>query len=90
MTYPTFDECEELLSFDLAGLHVDLEGEEEGECVLVCLVQTSDCVLKHLKGHVLYDVSDPLRRDGRLGRPVGEGESHVNFKISKFPYMTSI
>ena len=65
----TLDEGEELLVFDLAAGHVDLEGQQEGERALVLLVQTPHGIAEHLKRHVLDDVCDTLLGDRALRRP---------------------
>ena len=59
----TFNEGHEFIMFDLAALHVDLQGQEQGEGHLVLLVETARCVLVDFERHVLDDVHDSLGRD---------------------------
>lgn len=66
----TLDECLELIVFDLAKLHVNLEGQQEGEEELVILIQTTGCVLEHLIRHEFNDVSNTLGRYRTLLGPV--------------------
>lgn len=56
--------------FDPVALHVDLQRQQQSEEELVLLVQAPCCVLIHLKGHKLYDVSDAFARDRASGGPV--------------------
>ena len=56
--------------FDLAALHVDLQGQEQGEGHLVLLVETACSVLVNLERHVLDNVHDSFGRDRRLLRSV--------------------
>lgn len=67
---PTFDEREELLVFEPASLHVDLQRQQQGEEELVLLVQAPCRVPVHLEGHELYDVGDAFAGDGALTGPV--------------------
>lgn len=59
----TFDQGQELIMFDLSASHVNLQGQQQGEGHLVFLVQTSHCILKHFKCHVLYNVGYTLLGD---------------------------
>ena len=66
----TFNEGHEFVMFDLAALHVDLQGQEQGEGHLILLVETARRVLVNLERHVLDDVHDSLGRDRRLLRSI--------------------
>ena len=66
----TFDEGHEFVMFDLSALHIDLQGQEQGEGHLVLLVESACRVLVDLERHVLDDVHDSLGRDRRLLRSV--------------------
>ena len=65
----TLDKGHEFFMLDLAALHVDLEGQKESKRALVRLVQTPNCVLEHLEGHVLDDVRDTAGGNRRLSGP---------------------
>jgi len=54
--------------FDVSGLKVFLEGEEEYEEELVVLVETTARVAEDLERQVLNDVVESLRRKRRLLR----------------------
>lgn len=66
----TFNECEKLLVFDPASLHVNLQRQQQSEEELVLLEQAPCCVLIHLKSHELYDVGDAFAGDRAFGGPV--------------------
>ena len=49
--------------------HADLKGQKQREEELVAHVQSSDCVLEHLIGEVLYNVVEPLGGERGAVRP---------------------
>ena len=72
---PTFDKRLELVVFNLAALHVNLECQEDGEQELMVLIQTTSRVFKHLVRHVLDDVGYTLGCDWALLGPGGGKEN---------------
>jgi len=50
-------------------LKTDLEGKEQSVEELVFLVQPSNLVFPHFISQVVYDVRNPLTRDGGFVRP---------------------
>ena len=68
--------------FDLAALHVDLQGQQQGEGHLVLLVETTCRVLVNFERHVLDNVHDSLGRDRGLLRSERKKEKERKFKFT--------